>query len=81
MNYTAYRVDDYENLSQFVYSKCSKYVEVSKAQYGNFDFISKNSVVEQRTPHNSSAVEIDWKTIDELIMSSENGLELIQNYF
>ena len=81
MNYTAYRVDDYENLSHFVHSKCSKYVEVSKAQYGNFDFESTNSVVEPRAPHNSSTVEINWKTIDELIMSSENGLELIQNYF
>ena len=75
MNFTAYRVDDFENLSHFVYLKCNKYIDVSKAQYGNFDFTSKDSVVEERSPSNASmTAEINWKTIDELKMSSENGL-------
>ena len=51
MNYTAYKPSDFESLrfdyfkfevpnqpnwSQFVRYKCEKYIEVSKAQYGNF---------------------------------------------
>ena len=51
MNYTAYKPSDFESLrfgyfefevpsqpnwSEFVRYKCEKYIEVSKAQYGNF---------------------------------------------
>ena len=37
MDLTATSVDSFTDLKEFVGYKCDKYIEVSKAQYGNFD--------------------------------------------
>ena len=53
MDLNATSVDSFVDLKEFVKYKCDKYIEVSKAQYGNFD-VSGRAPVEE-TEHRKRA--------------------------